>query len=302
MTMPESENHGEVKQSDRSDFEIANAIREREVPELLYKFRTWMNKDKPHDHDIITDQTAWFASPASFNDPFDCKIPYRHHLLTSDQQFRRVYERGQEHNPNWDKDRLTDETNAILRNHPMFSSVQSVREKAMNDYSELMSEAYGILCLSGNCDNIVMWSHYADSHHGFCVEFDGHLLADYFYRIFKTDGHIIKFSQVAYEREMPLVIPSDDDNKDYDRHIQILTTKYSVWEYEEESRFIYSAKTNLARSIPKLAIKRVILGCQLTGTNRDALISDVRSNLPETEIWQAQRDFNEYKLRLEPIE
>jgi hypothetical protein len=31
----------------------------------------------------------------------------------------------------------------------------------------------GIYCVSTNYDDVLMWSHYADSHKGICLEFDG---------------------------------------------------------------------------------------------------------------------------------
>jgi hypothetical protein len=41
-----------------------------------------------------------------------------------------------------------------------------------NEYLKIISSSKEkILCLSGVNDNILMWSHYADSHKGFCVEF-----------------------------------------------------------------------------------------------------------------------------------
>ena len=37
----------------------------------------------------------------------------------------------------------------------------------------------GIFCLSANCSSILSWSHYSDSHRGFCIGFDTSVLFDF---------------------------------------------------------------------------------------------------------------------------
>ena len=38
--------------------------------------------------------------------------------------------------------------------------------------AEILADKLGILCLSERRDDILMWSHYASSHCGVCLEFD----------------------------------------------------------------------------------------------------------------------------------
>ena len=45
-----------------------------------YKYRSF---EKEHHLDIISKGVLWFASPLSFNDPFDCRIPDNWSLLNT---------------------------------------------------------------------------------------------------------------------------------------------------------------------------------------------------------------------------
>lgn len=66
------------------DLKQSEAIRIRNVPPFLYKYRSW--DDEKHQ-DMLKSQIVWFASPASFNDPFDCKIPYLDILTLNSNDF-----------------------------------------------------------------------------------------------------------------------------------------------------------------------------------------------------------------------
>ena len=50
-----------------------------EFPPVVYKYRNW--NDQNHKT-IITQKEVFFASPSSFDDPHDCRIPIRHDLLS----------------------------------------------------------------------------------------------------------------------------------------------------------------------------------------------------------------------------
>ncbi len=77
----------------------------KSVPKLLYKFRRWKDvkgNDHKHDRLILTDLAVWFASPADFNDPFDCRIPYRFDLMTREEQLTREITLLLRDRPSWD--------------------------------------------------------------------------------------------------------------------------------------------------------------------------------------------------------
>ena len=116
-----------------------------------------------------------------------------------------------------------------------------------------------------------MWSHYADSHKGICVEFEQDALFN----------EKIKFSDVKYHKSFPffkLQYELDNMKEDWggnftpmDRVIAvfsdvILTTKYKSWKDEEEVRAIYTGtddfKSDGGFIFSPPAIKNIFFGCK----------------------------------------
>ncbi len=273
------------------------------VPEFLYKFRRWKDEkgnDYKYDQLILTHLAVWFASPADFNDPFDCKIPYRFDLMSREDQYQRVYQIGRKTFPSWDSEKLKMETEKELRSNPLFSRDAEVASGAWEKYYNLIAKTYGVLSFAGNRKSILMWSHYADSHNGYCVEVDGKALAYQLFNLSHTDDVYIGFRRVQYEKDLPEVIPTNDEEEDLERHQSLLSSKSRDWSYEQEYRFIYVGKTRLSRYINPDVIKRVILGCLMPQDHREEIAEIVHAKLPNTELWEAVRSNDKFKLDFRP--
>lgn len=81
-----------------------------------------------------------------------------------------------------------------------------------------------ICCLSRSYKNTLMWTHYADSHKGCCIEV-------------KVDSKVDCYN-VDYSSDIQFVRNGKEEL------IHVLTTKSSYWSYEEEVRFIKEEKHN----------------------------------------------------------
>lgn len=93
-------------------------------------------------------------------------------------------------------------------------------EKLVDEIQKMSGMVQGVLSLSATCTNVLMWSHYCDSHKGFVIEFNSD--HQYFGR------HI---HQVKYSVERPKFDPN------LTRHDGALfQTKSKDWEYEQEWR------------------------------------------------------------------
>ena len=114
----------------------------------------------------------------------------------------------------------------------------------------------GVLSLTEINDSILMWSHYSDSHTGFCVEFE------------RTDsnelGNWDHCAPVQYDQNLLLFPPLDLlDKKVVSR---ILTTKSQSWAYEKEWR-ILAKKGNQKYPLPG-NITAIIFGLRMPDKNR----------------------------------
>ena len=83
----------------------------------------------------------------------------------------------------------------------------------------------GVHCFARKPMNILMWSHYAAQHFGFCLQFD-------------TAQNSRTFTQalpVTYEVHYPVINWVDDFR---DHSIEGLLRKHGNWKYEKESRIV----------------------------------------------------------------
>ncbi|MCG6537996.1 MAG: DUF2971 domain-containing protein [Syntrophales bacterium LBB04] len=140
-------------------------------------------------------------------------------------------------------------------------------------------EESGVFCLSECNNNILMWSHYADGHKGFCVEFER-----------KPDndlGDYDRTRKVRYGVEYPVASPLDPKAYDYKFFL-----KAANWKYEKEWRLL-NERGNAA--IPLSArISAIIFGLRMTARHK----SEIRWILPGIQYRQCTKARNKFRLRI----
>jgi hypothetical protein len=98
---------------------------------------------------------------------------------------------------------------------------------------DMKDQKLGILSLSKNYNDELLWAHYADSHKGFCIEYD-------LDKLIKQHHQNHKYFEVNYIDNPPDIslsnILSKDDGNSLVR--QMLGYKSKRWEYENEIRVI----------------------------------------------------------------
>lgn len=145
----------------------------------------------------------------------------------------------------------------------------SIQQLEANVVQKLMG-IFRIGCLSADHKNPLMWSHYADSHRGFCVEYD-------FGSPDRATLSLLPLP-VVYSHDRPLVpwyvafnnTPENimAANKDI---LLGLLTKDNSWEYEKEWRLLIDAKKPALCQMPKITC--VYLGACISEANRERIIA-----------------------------
>lgn len=144
------------------------------VPTSVFKYVT---ADRV---DIILNERIAFTPPNRFNDSFDVrpqvkpvtnKVFLRKQAKAAERTFLKSLPRNQ-------LPRNKGQMREILRGLRA-GAVEHVRGQAKEFAADLeaqlqdeISKIFGILCLCEVCDDDQMWAHYADSQHGFAIEFD----------------------------------------------------------------------------------------------------------------------------------
>ena len=123
-----------------------------------------------------------------------------------------------------------------------------------------------------------MWSHYAESHTGFCVEYD-------FSGVDPSAFAELPFP-VFYSQNRPLVPwkAAFENTKENINHACIelmlgLLTKDSAWEYENEWRILLHSTENPHLKMPRISC--LYLGAAISEENKNTLIGIAKEkNIP----------------------
>ncbi|MEO9806691.1 MAG: DUF2971 domain-containing protein [Reichenbachiella sp.] len=193
-------------------------------PDILYKYRDWTN---PQHKSVLTKGELYLASPADFNDPFDCRIAVNFHLLNTDKKIMNYVNFVTEKHR---QSQASMGVNVDDEKERLFTAIKFFPERMQlhmeEQYFPEQDRRYGIISLSELWDSILMWGHYAHNHTGFNIGFKWSKLKDS--PLFSVVGPVI------YEDKFPQINPID--NSSADSNIEMVFTKATDWSYEKEYR------------------------------------------------------------------
>lgn len=230
---------------------------------------------------LLTEGTISFTKPDKFNDPFDSvgNIHKSHHFSGK-------------------------ELKAILKRQGMKMSLKKAEKKAkkykenelkkINDLSFFteMNSNIGICCLNHNPLNILMWSHYADSHKGFLTEFRFKKQD-----LIKTTNQYRYFQPIAvtYSDEISVISIDDRMNNGGTAVLKVYTTKSFEWSYEKEFRVIRPYASDSIQKLPyDDLICTVIGGVKISAHDEKTLRKICEDN--KIPYFRAERVPNTFRL------
>lgn len=216
--------------------------------QTLYKYRGYT----AYALEMLINRELYFASPEQLNDPYDCRINIRDSLraaidLAEKEQNKKI------------QDRLT-----------QFRKIDHVYEKMDLDLASV-----GVFSLSKIPIHVLLWSHYAANHTGFCI---GFRLPDSL-STHKNTHHIVGASDVGYSTGNPFVeyfrevaaaqaIP--EWNEFWVALLSIgMAVKAETWKYEEEVRILRENPGSVPFSPYDLT--EIIFGLNMSSRNRETI-------------------------------
>jgi hypothetical protein len=203
----------------------------------------------------------WVSKPERFNDPHELKLK---EIEDSEIELVKGFE-------------------LLKKQYPKVKDYKKIYREIIKTYQEWVKN-YGVSCFSELNNNMLMWAHYANNHHGLCLGFD---VGD--------NPEDLGYYKVNYLNEYPEIDFEQVYHKD--GLLKILWSKSKDWEYEKEWRIImmegdksYSYKSELVD---------VIFGFR---TPKDD-ISFVESILKDKNVnfFQTQINPTKYKIDIIPI-
>lgn len=260
------------------------------IPHILYKYRQWNECGlKQNQRRILTDNEIFLSSPSRFNDPFDCGTPfkYKKEQLTEENIYLKLRQTAKENNPNANSEEI--ETFVYNRQKEVDWKSDGYVKDYFPDFIRLLHENFGVFCLTPHNNNILMWSHYSDSHKGFCVGFDSKML-------FETISGMI--GKVHYtDKFVELDMFTDELGVS-----RLLYAKHNIWEYEDEYRFTKFEGADKVVKIPNEAIKEVIFGANMPEEIQAEITKMLYDERKLDIIFsQAKPSFDKYELEINEL-
>ena len=115
---------------------------------------------------------------------------------------------------------------------------------------EVITKSVSAFCVSEKFDDLLMWAHYADSHRGVCLEFDGY-------------GRLMAHAQrVEYSAVRRAINMYTDDRES--SVTKALLTKSDHWAYEAEWRLLRTDKRPGAERFSPRNLTGIVIGALAT--------------------------------------
>lgn len=209
-----------------------------EEKRYLYKFRSF----NEYTLSMLCQSEMYFADPASFNDPLDCRPTLTQDISRPDlerlalEMLTRLHDEAHarkeiQHNrfmakaPNYEGDEPADV--ALAYEHLLIRDVQSCLDELV--------KGKGVCSLSSTWKSPLLWSHYAHEHKGLCIE----------YEVANTREGVLK--PVNYDNNRAIAISTlfewlISENLEAEEEVlnSYFYSKAPDWEYESEWRLVYA--------------------------------------------------------------
>jgi len=290
-------------------------IKQRHMPKQIYKYF----RDCSYTRDNLKTDTVWLCSPDAYNDPYDCAFTISEEMIVETAIRILIEPRIEEYNLQdiisreaIEKSKRSENPLRSLAEYiSMFKSplpgkylegmvelTSSVLPELINNIVSFMPRlqaATKVCSFSAICDSIIMWSHYADNHQGFCVEYkleplmDGHAC---WYNLYK-----VIYSPKLYDltRWAELMIGPNRDQSNPVYPLLATIHKFDGWKYEEEWRLVLlDSKLNDDRNYNVPTPTRVLLGSKMKTSSKKELREICKDR--NIEVWEMHRVTNSFEL------
>jgi hypothetical protein len=245
-----------------------------EIPKKLYRYIPLDLKKVM----AIYNNRLYFSDPKHFNDPYDFFKTEEVRILLDAVKLRR--------------DVSSDFKEKRLTESPELSSIvkmpsEDFKKTGLEDVAKSIESSYSdlkVLCFSEDCDNLLLWAHYADSHKGMCVEFNTEKV---------LEARHLSFCRVIY-RENPEIA--------CDPLISLFLTKSTHWEYEKEWRLLPPIGTQAILFEDAEIINAIYFGVKADLMEIRFIISILNHRYPHILFYQARKDEKNFSINFDAID
>ncbi|MDF1818121.1 MAG: DUF2971 domain-containing protein [Immundisolibacteraceae bacterium] len=240
----------------------------------------------------LTEGTIKFTCPLDFNDPFDCQPFYDLEAINNLPNMRPDLFKAA-----GDRRALSPAKRLAKKNEFIARTRNSIED---GTFARGLLGSLGLVSLSRTALSIPMWSHYAQHHEGFVLEFRIPVMG------ISNEDSLIAFDRllpypVQYSKERPVIkigVPYPDDFLE-----KLVLTKSTDWKYEEEERVLYKNREPGVYPYRRDEILcSVLSGSKIRKENRDQLTQIVEqiahSNHNDLRLYEVKNHRHTYGLEI----
>jgi Protein of unknown function (DUF2971) len=249
---------------------------------FLYKFRSLdrsneMSVDRMRD--LVVRSRFWLSSPVDFNDPFDMSAKMVVGGTISERK-QRIDQLLKLQGVKWSErqkqlPRILSEPDTVLAQRIQATYQQTI-------------EQTGVYSFGGDPRSILMWSHYASNHDGFCLQFEIAKDPETFFKRCVT---------MKYSEDYPVVNWTTEREAGMQA---ILERKHIGWKYERERRVVVPEKSRQYISFRPEALRAIIIGCRAKDATISVLLDLIAErssfSFPTPKLYRAVKHESKYKL------
>lgn len=209
-------------------------------PLILYKYR----QVNELSINALEQGKVWYSIPERLNDPNDVAITWEKDF-TAKQIVREFIMNRDKGTPVEGKLKIDELVERYLREGYGYKKIlekidelfmpvdKKTQRELLQDtlyYNQILFSKMGVFSLSEDPLNTLMWSHYSDSHKGFCLGFECHAT--------NVLGQYANKIEYVEQINLPQIAAFSMNNNDDEIFLELAHKKSKDWSYEKEWRVI----------------------------------------------------------------
>lgn len=269
------------------------------IPEELFKYRSF---DKYTILSLLN-KGLWVPKPTQLNDPFDSQLK----LLVRDvskSEFIESFGKFQIWYKSKTGKHITYDSFDELFKDGKPNETLKQKANMIADYWNKKCETVGILSLSSDPVNTLMWSHYGDNHSGICIGYcperlfpkSASMVSDWLRKVdYKEESEITRNAFLLYAASGMW----HSNDAAFSLFFKTLCTKSINWKYEAEWRYLLPENGGKVFNLNIDAIKSITFGLKTSAETKSAVSHLLMYHQKKTHFYQTVRDHSSARLSRE---
>lgn len=247
------------------------------APASLFKYYS----NETRNFEAVINGKMWYSTPQKFNDVFDSDI-----IIDENEIFNCALG-------------MSPDKREIHAGSQMWNQIKKVIHQqtgSLRRELERLRSSMGISCMSELENSLLMWAHYANNHHGICVEYN---LMKINKQLNFTPVPIVYTGERACFRSLNIATIKKDVQKVY---IEGITSKSTEWGYEKEWRIIRDEtacgdlwdKNQKGALLDMIRPDSIILGCEAERDFEKTVREYCEAN--RIDLYKMEKDKAQYRI------